>query len=67
VTGEKKKDKQANLATAERLWIPAVNNAGCFGRWASIELRDPWNSATAIRELLERMSARDLVDAGTNG
>ncbi len=28
VTGEAKKEKQAKVATAEHLWIPAVNNWG---------------------------------------
>ncbi len=34
VTGEKKKDKAAKVATARTLWVPAVNNHGGFGRWA---------------------------------
>ena len=35
VTGEAKKDKAAKVATARTLWVPAVNNHGGFGRWAS--------------------------------
>jgi hypothetical protein len=30
------------------LWIPAVNNDGRFGRWAFIEIDDPWNAASAL-------------------
>ncbi len=52
VTGEKKKDKAAKVATARTLWIPAVNNHGGFGRWAFIEIDDPWNAENLIRQLL---------------
>jgi type III restriction enzyme len=49
VTGEKKKDKAAKVATARTLWVPAVNNHGAFGRWSFIEVSDPWNTANVIR------------------
>ncbi len=49
VTGEKKKDKAAKVATARALWVPAVNNHGGFGRWAFIEVDDPWNAEEVIR------------------
>ena len=52
ITGEKKDDKQAKAATARNLWVPAVNNDGRFGRWAFLELRDPWNAKTEITEYL---------------
>ena len=49
VTGEKKKDKAAKVATARTLWIPAVNNHGGFGRWAFLEIADPWDAKNTIR------------------
>jgi type III restriction enzyme len=52
VTGEKKKDKAAKVATARTLWIPAVNNHGGFGRWAFVEIHDPWDSQTTVRACL---------------
>jgi len=52
VTGEKRKDKEAKVATARLLWIPAVNNHGGFGRWAFMEIRDPWNAKNEIRNML---------------
>ncbi len=52
VTGEKKKEKAAKVATARTLWVPAVNNHGSFGRWAFIEVADPWDAKNAIRSLL---------------
>lgn len=50
VTGEKKKDKEAKTATAQTLWIPAINNAKSFGRWSFIEIRDPWDIANAVKK-----------------
>lgn len=49
VTGEKKRDKEVKMAAARQLWVPAVNNHGGFGRWAFIEIRDPWNAMHEIR------------------
>jgi type III restriction enzyme len=49
VTGEKKKDKAAKVATARTLWAPAINNHGGFGRWAFIEVADPWDAQNLIR------------------
>jgi type III restriction enzyme len=53
VTGEKKKDKAAKVATARTLWIPAVNNHGGFGRWAFLEIADPWDAKNTIRAYLK--------------
>jgi type III restriction enzyme len=52
VTGEKKKDKEAKVATARLLWVPAVNNHVGFGRWTFMEIRDPWNAKNEIRSML---------------
>jgi type III restriction enzyme len=51
-TGEKKKDKEAKVATAKTLWVPAVNNHGEFGRWAFLEIQDPWDAKNLIRAAL---------------
>ena len=52
VTGEKKKEKAAKVATARNLWIPAVNNHGGCGRWAFLEIGDPWDAQNLIRAFL---------------
>lgn len=57
VTGAKKRDKEVKVATARQLWIPAVNNHGGFGRWAFIEVRDPWNAVHEIRAALREVGA----------
>jgi type III restriction enzyme len=36
-------------ATARNLWIPAINNDGRFGRWAFLEITDPWDAKNTIR------------------
>ncbi len=53
VTGEKKKDKAAKVATARTLWVPAINNHGGFGRWAFLEVADPWDAQSLIRGFLK--------------
>ena len=57
VTGEMKKEKEAKVATAQRLWIPAVNNHGGFGRWAFVEIMDPWRAKSILRAALQQRSA----------
>jgi len=54
VTGEKKKDKAAKVATARTLWVPAINNHGGSGRWAFIEVADPWDAQNLIRGFLKQ-------------
>lgn len=49
VTGEQKKEKQAKVSVAEHLWVPAVNNWGGAGRWAFLEITDPWDAGNLIR------------------
>lgn len=49
VSGEQRKDKAAKVAAARTLWIPAINSHGGFGRWAFVEISDPWDAAQTIR------------------
>jgi type III restriction enzyme len=48
VTGERKKEKAAKVATARNFWIPAINHHGGFGRWAFVEIADPWDNAADV-------------------
>lgn len=52
VSGEARKDKAAKVATARNLWVPAINNHGGFGRWAFLEISDPWDAQNTIRAFL---------------
>lgn len=53
VSGEARKDKAAKVETARNLWIPAINNHGGFGRWAFLEIVDPWDAKKTIRAFLQ--------------
>ncbi len=52
VSGEARKDKAAKVETARNLWIPAINNHSGFGRWAFLEIVDPWDAKNTIRAFL---------------
>jgi type III restriction enzyme len=68
VTGEKRKDKEAKVATMRTLWVPAINNHGAFGRWAFVEVADPWNAQTRIRGFLKQAhSSRQIAKKAANG
>ncbi|CAN5852384.1 DEAD/DEAH box helicase family protein [soil metagenome] len=60
VSGEARADKQAKVAAAEHLWTVAVNNWGGLGRWAFLEVTDPWDAGNLIRA---RFLAIPVVDA----
>ena len=53
VSGEARKDKAAKVATARNLWVPAINNHGGFGKWAFLEISDPWDAQNTIRAFLK--------------
>ena len=57
VTGESRKDKAAKVTTARTLWVPAVNNHGGFGRWAFVEVTDPWDAQRTIRAAVATLAA----------
>jgi len=61
VSGEKRKDKAAKVETAKNLWVPAVNNNGAFGKWAFIEITDPWDSKNLIRAFLSNLNENEGV------
>ena len=54
VSGPDLPDKAAKTATASKLWIPAVNNAGAWGRWRFYESKDPWKLQTELGNVIAR-------------
>jgi type III restriction enzyme len=52
VSGHKDPAKVQRVAIARDLWVPAVNADGSFGRWAFLELADPWNAKSELRAFL---------------
>ncbi len=59
VSGEARADKAAKVAAARNFWVPALNNHGGFGRWAFLEIRDPWDAQNTLRGFLARPLARE--------
>ena len=62
VTGQKKKDKAAKVATARMLWVPAINHHGGFGRWAFLEVIDPWDVQHLIRAFLQQLRTQSVKE-----
>lgn len=52
VSGPPLPAKAAKTATIQNLWVPAVNNSGQFGRWAFVEVNDPYSAMQTVREYL---------------
>ena len=52
VAGQKRKDKEIEVAMARDTWVPAINNHGGFGRRAFLEISDPRDAANTIRATL---------------
>ena len=61
VTDKKDKDKTAKAETARILWTPAVNNHGGFGRWAFLEIADPWDAKNSIRASVSSISFKGTI------
>jgi type III restriction enzyme len=53
VSGEARKDKAIKVETARNLWTPAINNHGGFGRWAFLEIVNPWDAKNTIRKFIK--------------
>ncbi len=65
VTGKTDKAKQAKTSTARELWVPAVNNHGGFGRWAFVEVTDPWDAHATIRATVRPSAAQQATAEAT--
>ncbi|MCJ7705393.1 MAG: hypothetical protein MUO28_07615 [Desulfobacterales bacterium] len=61
VTDKKDKDKTTKAETARKLWEPAVNNHGGFGRWAFLEIADPWDAKNSIRASVSSISFKGTI------
>lgn len=63
ISKAKKKSKAGKIATTRKFWIPAVKNCRGFGRWAFIEISDPWDAEITIRGFLQASAEFDKVAA----
>jgi type III restriction enzyme len=52
VTGKKDDKKTIKVKTARDLWVPAVNNAEKYGKWAMLEIQDIHETQNLIRHLM---------------
>ena len=52
VSGPPLPAKAAKTTTIQNLWVPAVNNSTQFGRWAFVEVNDPYSAMQTVREFL---------------
>ena len=52
VTGKNRRNKREKAETTRNQWVKAVNNAQEFGRWAFLEIFDPWSVQNTIRAYL---------------
>lgn len=60
VKGQRDEKDAAKAETARNVWVPAINNAGRFGRWGFLELNDiPYDAAVRIRELVGHQMAAE--------
>lgn len=54
IKGYRGEDAAVKADTVKRLWVPAVNNAGRFGRWDFLEIRQMWDTDKTIRGYLAK-------------
>ena len=60
VSGKATEDKVVKGDTAKNLWVPAVNNSQKFGRWAFLEISDPWDVQNTITAFLNKFNQTSL-------
>jgi len=49
VTGKKDDKKALKVKTTRDMWVPAINNAGRFGKWDILEIQDIHETQNLIR------------------
>lgn len=54
VSGQQRRDKETKVSSARNLWIPAINNHGGFGRWAFVEIKDPYVAKSVIQQSVQK-------------
>ena len=59
--GYRREDDIEKANAIRSFWVPGVNALGNYGRWAFVELKDPFEMQTALRILAE------TGEAATNG
>jgi type III restriction enzyme len=61
VKGYRREDAKEKKSTMDTYWIPGVNNAGNFGRWAFIEFTEVWQMEHDFAKKVEE-HFNDMID-----
>ena len=56
IKGYRREDAKEKKTTMDTYWIPGVNNARQFGRWAFAEFTDVYDIETGFGKMIESMS-----------
>jgi type III restriction enzyme len=65
IKGYRREDAKEKKSTMETYWVPAINHAGSFGRWAFAELTDVYEIESGFETLVE--GAFEQMLAGVTG
>ena len=71
VKGFRGEDAKAKADAMHTYWVPGVNALGCHGRWAFLELRDPFRMQddfdAAVGEALEAVAKEERRQRAIEG
>ena len=65
ISGFRDEEKDAKKATMESQWVPGINHAGAFGRWAFAELTDVYALRVDLNAYVREQVTRILEGAGS--
>ena len=63
IKGYRREDAKEKKATMENYWIPGVNNATKFGRWAFAEFTDVFEIQDGFNKLIEEQIKKNNKQA----
>ena len=63
ISGYRDEEKDAKKATMEGQWVPGINHAGAFGRWAFAELTDVYALRVDLNAYIRDQVTRILQEA----
>ena len=61
VKGRRSEQDAAKADTMQTRWVPGVNALGRFGRWAFVEVDNPYVFATAVRDFVASTRLREAA------
>jgi type III restriction enzyme len=61
IKGYRKEDAKEKKSTMETYWVPAVNHAGTYGRWAFAEFTDVYEIESGFETMVET-AVNEMID-----